>query len=86
MAKPVLEADSHAKGKLRRTIRNAARAPAQLPEAQTQEARCPAAQAEAVAREAGLNYGTAVRGILTRLAGYGDSSTLMSDTPAMVQQ
>ena len=65
---------------------NAARAPAQLPEAQTQEARCPEAQAEAVARDVGLNYGTAVRGILTRLAGYGDRATLMSDTPAMVQQ
>ena len=55
---------------------NAARAPAQLPEA----------QAEAVAREVGLNYGTAVRGRLKRLAGYGDRATLMSDTPAMVQQ
>jgi hypothetical protein len=55
---------------------NAARAPARLPEA----------QAEAVARDVGLDYCTAVRGILTRLARYGDSSTLTSDTPAMVQQ
>ena len=59
--------------------------PAQLP-AQTQEAHCPAAKAEAVAKEVGLNSCTAVRGLLTRLAGYGDSSTLTSDTPAMAQQ
>jgi len=76
VAKPVLEADSHAKVKLRRTVRGlraierevlAARrtpAPPQLSEAQAQETRSPEAHTETVGREVVLDYCTAVRGIL----------------------
>jgi hypothetical protein len=76
VAKPVLEADSHAKVKLRRTVRGlraierevlaARRTPAlpQRSEAQAQETRSPEAHTEAVGREVVLDYCTAVRGIL----------------------
>jgi len=72
----VLEADSHAKVKRRRTVRGlraierevlAARrppAPPQRSEAQGQEPRSSEAHTEAVGREVVLDYCTAVRGIL----------------------
>src|SRR5215471_7266194 len=76
VAKPVLEADSRAKVKMRRTVRGlraierevlAARrtpAPPQLSEAQAQESRNAEAHTETVGREVVLDYCTAVRGIL----------------------
>jgi len=76
VAKPVLEADSHAKVQMRRTVRGlraierevlaAQHAPAapSCPAVQAEESRCPQAQAEEGARDVGLDYCAAVRGIL----------------------
>src|SRR5215471_7474859 len=76
VAKPVLEADSHAKVRMRRTVRGlrtierevlaAQHAPdaPQFPAVQAEESRCPQAQAEEGARDVVLDYCTAVRGIL----------------------
>src|SRR5215467_12407174 len=76
VAKPVLEADSHAKVQMRRTVRGlraieravlaAQHAPAapSCPAVQAEESRCPQAQAEEGARDVVLDYCAAVRGIL----------------------
>jgi hypothetical protein len=76
VAKPVLEADSHAKVKMRRTVRGlraierevlaAQHAPdaPPCPAVQAEASRCPQAQAEEGARDVVLDYCAAVRGIL----------------------
>jgi len=76
VAKPVLEADSHAKVKMRRTVRGLRAIEREVlaaqhdpdappfPAVQAEESRCPQAQAEAGARDVVLDYCAAVRGIL----------------------
>src|SRR5215510_3033206 len=76
VAKPVLDADSHAKVRMRRTVRglraierevltgqHAPDAP-HFPAVQAEESRCPQAQAEEGARDVVLDYCAMVRGIL----------------------
>jgi hypothetical protein len=81
VAQPVVEADSHAQVKRRRTVRGlraierevlaAQHAPdaPQCPAVQAEESRCPQAQAEAGARDVGLDDCAAVRGILNDAQG-----------------